>query len=392
MDGIEDQEEIAHLLTGKIKDAKDLLEKISGFTHLNGKAKLERRIMSELKFLEKLQMPNSCLKKDHILSSNLPSLSAIVSILETSANPVAVLHPFPFKHSSLSRLDVDVVANDGATWYKVTARNPEALNEISKGKTDFGQKSIVHQTKLFLQCADENPHLFKSPKVVFYFASGVGRTLASKVKQLGAQVLGDLVDLDSSEEDDSSTDEEQIELPRQLAPLVGVDEDKLFLDITCLVAYVSSMTNGFVNFKFTKDIYNQQAEWERLRPAKPLLDSLFAKKQLTTCSSAFEDFKTLVQTMGGLGEKKRTEDLIQRLQIIPDSPSVRVLALKLSSNVKERSRIIFGTADHHRIVIVTANTGFIRSAEGQGVFIAAYCHEPRVLTEAQEALSLPLNL
>ena len=147
---------------------------------------------------------------------------------------------------------------------------------------------------------------------------------------------------------------------------------KLFLDITCMVAYVSSMTNGGANYRFPKTIYNQQAEWERQSPAKPKLDVLFQDKELVTCREALFDFQTLVERMGGPGEKERTCDLIRRLHIVEDSPCGRVSKLQLTSNVKPRSRLIFSTAHHLGIVIVTANTGFVRSAASQ-VFYFVFC-------------------
>lgn len=142
---------------------------------------------------------------------------------------------------------------------------------------------------------------------------------------------------------------------------------KLFLDITCMVAYVSSMTNGGANYRFPRTIYNQQAEWERKSPAKPKLDALFQGKELVTCREALYDFQTLVERMGGPGEKERTRDLISRLQIVEDSACGKVAKLQLTSNVKPRSRLIFSTADQLGIVIVTANTGFVRSAASQVV-------------------------
>lgn len=60
---------------------------------------------------------------------------------------------------------MDVVANGGAVWYKATARNPEALEEISRGRSEHGQKSITHAARLYRHCADKNLHHFKPPKV-----------------------------------------------------------------------------------------------------------------------------------------------------------------------------------------------------------------------------------
>ena len=230
--------------------------------------------------------------------------------------------------------------------------------------------------------------------MVFHFFNSISSTIAVKLRKLGVDVEGDVRPVmedeysgsdstsscDDTDEEDSQDYEEDDEVEEEHnAPhsnhcnIVQQQSNKLFLDITCMVAYVSSMTNGGANFRFPKTIYNQQAEWERLSPAKPKLDALFADKQLVTCREALIDFQMLVERMGGPGEKQRTQDLITRLDIVDDSPSGRVLSqLQLTSNVKTRSRSIFCTADQLGIVIVTANTGFVRSAASQVIFLLSF--------------------
>nr|CAG4646547.1 EOG090X0CWG [Macrothrix elegans] len=396
------------LITARLEEATILLARLEqDFSVINGIKKLEKRISAELKFLQKLQDHGPSLKKEHILSSNLSSLAAVVDILAKSTNPIAVLKPFNVFYPPKNRIEVDVVSDGGATWYKAIARKAEALDDISKGRSSCGQKSVLHQAKIYLNCAREHLHHFRQPQVVFCFFNGIGVSLASKLRKMGIQVEGNLIALDESHpviedsedeesdvgEETTSEDEEisaDLELPPPVAPPT-VHQDKLFLDITCMVAYVSSMTNGGAGFRFPKAIYNQQGEWERKRPAKSLLDALFAGKQLVTCLEALNDFEGLVNRMGGPGELKRTAELRRRLLVVDNDPSDRVIHLQLTSNIKERSRIIFGTADQLGISIVTANTGFIRSASSQGVDIAYYEHEPRVLTEQQEAFSMPLS-
>lgn len=224
---------------------------------------------------------------------------------------------------------------------------------------------------------------------MFHFFNSISSTIAVKLRKLGVDVEGDVrpvmedefsgsdtsSDWDSDEDDSGDYEEEEDEENNGMATLphsnhcnMVQQSDKLFLDITCMVAYVSSMTNGGANYRFPKTIYNQQAEWERVSPAKPKLDALFGDKQLVTCREALIDFQTLVERMGGPGEKQRTQDLISRLDIVDDSPCGRVSHLQLTSNVKTRSRLIFCTADQLGIVIVTANTGFVRSAASQVIY------------------------
>ena len=118
-------------------------------------------------------------------------------------------------------------------------------------------------------------------QVIFCFANNVSRTLAAELNQLGIHVEGELIDLEeSSEEEDSDSSDDydsdsdssddddndccgSIEcdtLPNQIEDQhVSSGLNKLFLDITCMVAYVSSMTNGGANYIFPRDIYNLQA-------------------------------------------------------------------------------------------------------------------------------------
>lgn len=84
-----------------------------------------------------------------------------------------------------------------------------------------------------------------------------------------------------------------------------------------------------------------------------------------TCRQAVDSFSDLVETLGGPGEKERAAELMARLSVLDDGPSQCVLDLPLSANISQRSRVIFGTADQQRLLIVTANSGFVRSAKGQ---------------------------
>lgn len=193
---------------------------------------------------------------------------------------------------------------------------------------------------------------------------------------MGISVEGNIISVDSlstdsnpdSSSDDTETDDEPQEDERPDSHClhhIVAENGNIFLDITAMVAYVSSMTNGGAYFRFPRAIYNQQAEWERMSPAKPTLEKLFQRKQLVTCREALVDFQTLVDKMGGPNEKQRTSDLIHRLHVVENSLCGRVANLQLTSNVKERSRLIFNTADRLGIVIVTANIGFVRSAASQ---------------------------
>ncbi|XP_057377328.1 UPF0415 protein C7orf25 homolog [Daphnia carinata] len=404
-----DIEDLKNLVLCKVQEGENLLQQMHcHFANVEGSKKLERRIRSEIKFLQRLLDVKMEVKKEHMLSSNLGSLAAVVDILHKCESPTAIFKPFSLKNGSSNRIEVDVVSEGGTVWHKAIARKAEALEDISKGRSSCGQKSVIDQASAYIKCARLHPHLFNPPQVVFHFFNSISSSIVAKLKKRGVEVEGEIrpimensfseSDTSSSDSDDDSEGyEEYNEMYRGLStsPDTNLDNakqsDKLFLDITCMVAYVSSMTNGGANYIFPRAIYNQQAEWERSSPAKPKLDALFEDKHLVTCREALTDFQTLVERMGGTGEKQRMRELIARLDIVEDTPCGRVGQLQLTSNVKPRSRLIFSTADQLGIVIVTANTGFVRSAASQGIEIAHFVHEPRVLTEQQEPFSIPLK-
>lgn len=130
-------------------------------------------------------------KKEHLQSTNLIHLNAIVARLFGSSKPVNVLKPFKYQES---RLEVDIVCNDGASWVKVIARNARALTLISMGNGEYGQKSVLDQAACYLECAKHYPHLYRPPDIVFHFAYGIEVPLAMRLEHAGVIVEGDRIE------------------------------------------------------------------------------------------------------------------------------------------------------------------------------------------------------
>jgi len=131
-------------------------------------------------------------------------------------------------------------------------------------------------------------------------------------------------------------------------------------------------------------ILTEQARQERKSSVKNQLESAFIGKKLVSCETAISDFMTIVNTVGGENEKMRAKDLVEnKLTIVPDALSEDVANLKLSDQIKDRSKIIFGTGDHMKILTVTSNKGFIRAAQSQGLTLPVILHESRALTESK---------
>ena len=160
--------------------------------------------------------------------------------------------------------------------------------------------------------------------------------------------------------------------------------NKVNLDITTLIALVSSLTNGNCFSKFKDEVLNLQAEEEQSEPLLPVLNSFLHGKELFVCRTALDDFNKILATIGGKMELERAEELMKRLSIVEDRPSVRAMQLAGSASIKERSKIIFGTGDTLQAVTSTANKSFVRAAHDQGVDFSVFFHSSRALTEKKE--------
>jgi len=398
-----DPEALKSDLREKIDLGQELLEKLSdvNLKNVQGIAKLEKKVRQEVKFLEKFLVTGqlSKLKKEHLQCSNLVHLESIIVELCKVYKPQAVMQVFNLcnKDGDVSKkVVVDIVGKDGHTWIKVVARNPRALDLNSQGGNQYGQKSIMDQVKEFVKCSRQNPTMFKTPVVKFVFANGITSSLDRKIRSKGAAVDGVIVNIeevdeDSDEESDSDDEESDDDDDEWTEPEFdeNVDTTRLNLDITAMIAYVSALTNEDKKLRFNEKILNDQAEWERRRPVKPVLENLFKEKELIACESAMRDFKTIVATLGGEGEKKRTEDLCRQVVVVPDQISHRLQQLHLTGKIKDRSRAIFGTGDSLRVITITANSGFVRACKGRGVSLAVITHESRALSEDKEKFALP---
>jgi len=402
-----DPSELREDLREKICFGKEMLAQLANnrFKKVQGLPKLEKKVRQELKFLEKFESPENVneLKKEHISCSNLVHLGSIIEQLFLVQNPSSVMQPFNLtQDSKVKKICVDIVCDKGQSWLKVVARNPIALDQNSQGGSQFGQRSFIDQVKELVRCAAQNELLFRAPSVRIIFASGVTKSLHRRISKIGAQVDGEIVVTGDEEEDDGDEDDdgfsdhmesssEESETEADYDGIDGIDETKLNLDITAMIAYVSALTNGRNMFQYKEKILSEQAVWERSNPVKPELDKIFLNKELICCQSAMKDFTTILNTLGGEGERERGLQFIQRIKVVPDSHSVKTEGLQMSGKIKDRSLCIFATGDNLRVLTVTANTGFIRAAAGQGANFAVVTHQSRALTEDKEKFATALQ-
>ncbi|XP_016128088.1 UPF0415 protein C7orf25 homolog [Sinocyclocheilus grahami] len=425
-----------------IRVAKELLERVDKICsrqgrEVEGRAKLCSKLRAELKFLQKVEAGKVVIKESHLQSTNLTHLRAIVESAENLENVVSVLHAFAYEgpDGQKQTLVVDVVANGGHTWVKAIGRKAEALHNIWQGRGQYGDKSVIRQAEDFLEASRQQPVQYSNPHIIFAFYNGVSSPMADKLKEMGISVRGDIVAvntiIEGGEDEDSEDKHGCVEEEEENEALVEVEEEeeeddddddsddtdlmhtrvdrdtivaslafptevkvdvcnRVNLDITTLITYVSSLSHSNCHFTFKEVVLTEQAAQERHEKVLPRLEEFIKGKELFACHSAVEDFRVILDTLGGLGEKSRAEELLARLKVVPDQPSERTQRLVMSSKVNRRSLMIFGTGDTLRAITMTANSGFVRSAANQGVRYSAFIHQPRALTEGKEWRATPI--
>nr|XP_006002180.2 PREDICTED: UPF0415 protein C7orf25 homolog isoform X2 [Latimeria chalumnae] len=403
----------------RIVSAKELIERAQALSFsqkggIEGGAKLCSKLKAELKFLQKVEAGKVTIKESHLQSTNLTHLKAVVESAESLDDVVSVLHVFSYqdRFGVKQTIVVDVVANGGHTWVKAIGRKAEALHNIWQGRGQYGDKSIVEQAEDYLQASMQQPVQYSNPHIIFAFYNGLSSPMAEKLKDMGISVRGDIVAVNSVVElnDNSNTSaNESDEEPSEPFNVTKVDRativasvdfptevkvdicNRVNLDITTLITYVSSLSHGGCYFIFKEKVLTEQAAEERQEKVLPQLEEFMKGKELFACESAVRDFQAILETLGGAGERARARELIDRVTVVPDQPSERALKLVTSSKINSRSITIFGTGDTLKAVTVTANSGFVRAACNQGIKFSVFIHQPRALTESKESVAMPLS-
>ncbi|XP_072886886.1 UPF0415 protein C7orf25 homolog isoform X2 [Hemitrygon akajei] len=406
------------VLSERITEARELLERAEALSRsraggVQGGPKLCSKLKAELKFLRKVETGKVSVKESHLQSTNLTHLKAVIESAESLEDVVSLLRVFNYQEHSGERQSVmvDVVANGGLTWVKAIGRKAEALHSIWVGRGQYGDKSIVEQAEDYLEASRQQLVQYSNPHVVFAFYNGISSPMAEKLKEMGLSVRGDIVAVNSvidfmEEGDKSSDSEEDLEEPLQVTKVdrstivasvafpteVKVDScNRANLDITTLITFVSAVSHGGCHFIFKEKVLTEQASQERGESVLPKLQAFMKDKELFACESAVRDFQAILETLGGPGEKARAQKLLQGITVVPDQPSERASQLETSAKINSRSITIFGTGDALKAITMTANSGFVRAADNQGVKFSVFIHQPRALTESKESTATPLH-
>uniref|UniRef100_A0A3B3YLE9 DUF1308 domain-containing protein n=1 Tax=Poecilia mexicana TaxID=48701 RepID=A0A3B3YLE9_9TELE len=383
-------------LRDRISSAQALLQRAEHLCPgVEGHQKLCGKLRAELRFLRRVEAGELQVKQSHLHSTNLTHLTAIVDSAQNLEDVVALLHVFSYRDAAgrCRTLVVDVVADVGLTWVKAVGRKAEALHNIWQGRGQYGDKSVVRQAEDFLLASRQLPVNYRHPRIVFAFYNGVSSPMADRLRHLGVAVRGDIVAVRGEELASSLTQVQRGTVLARLAfPLPPLPEEcgRVNLDITTLIAYVSALSHGRCHFSFREPVLTEQAAQERRWPVLPSLDAFMAGKQLFACHAAVTDFRAILDTLGGPGEKERAQTLLARLHLVDDQPSERSRRLTPSAKVNRRSLAIFGTGDFLRAVTMTANSRFVRAAANQGVRYSVFIHQPRALTEGKEWRATPI--
>lgn len=117
-------------------------------------------------------------------------------------------------------------------------------------------------------------------------------------------------------------------------------------------------------------------------PVRYQLRIYVQEQQMVMTQTAFDEFTSIVQTVGSSSEQARASRLLQKVTLIPDNPSVRALNLQPTKSLGVNDIIILGTGDQLGIVTMTADAKAVRAASSQGVDFSVYLHPPLPLTGA----------
>lgn len=176
-------------------------------------------------------------------------------------------------------------------------------------------------------------------------------------------------ELDHSKESTSDS-EKDLDLQSLNTSVLSTEIRLLNLDVSALLAYITNMANGYNNYVYREPLLTQQAEMEKKRPIKPILENLFRDKELMVCQTAYNNFMNIIDVIGGPKEAQRAHELLKKVRIVDDVATGRIMELRLGGKIKDRSRLIFATGESMKSITVSANEGFVRAARMQvNIFI-----------------------
>ncbi|CAN8239645.1 unnamed protein product [Cochlearia groenlandica] len=389
---------------------------------------------SELSFLSSL----SIVASPHPLSVNIGYIESIVRILRlpfvTGVSRVCKSLSLP-----IGSVHVDLVCTlwKAPVWIIVSDRNPKYITWKGDSHGSKGLKSKIEH----VLAAARSTTTLKPSSVILFFANGLLWPILEKLKdEFGAVDFDFGLDSDSSmfdfECEETMEEGEWVNVVRNRSYKEAVSvEIKLIdqchslafaesevvaqvevaelgefssfistmrlkgedcfvnFDTTALVALVSGITNGCAErivdmpeveleekFKGNTVFVIAQARSEIEDPVLVKMGTLLSGRQGIVCESVVSEFKELVSMYGGYNEKHRAEQLLNRLMVVNDDPTDRMMGLPTTRKLAMKNKIVFGTGDRWRAPTLTANMGFVRAVAQSGMSLSTIEHSPRALT------------
>ena len=62
-------------------------------------------------------------------------------------------------------------------------------------------------------------------------------------------------------------------------------------------------------------------------------------KKMYVCQTALDDFRSILETLGGPEEKRRAEELLSDVTVVQDDPSERTKDMPYSLKIRDRSKV-----------------------------------------------------
>lgn len=87
-----------------------------------------------------------------------------------------------------------------------------------------------------------------------------------------------------------------------------------------------------------------------------IMSFVFIDRKLVCCETAHRDFLEILATVGGENEKKRADEMLKNVTVVPDDPSEQALLLEKTSKIKERSKVTSRTISHFLCRIISCAT------------------------------------
>ncbi|XP_070508138.1 UPF0415 protein C7orf25 homolog [Chironomus tepperi] len=370
---MENCENIESLIDEKVNLAMELIDKLeSNYSKVDGAIKTKRSIEKEIKFLQKLKSVNdieNVRRKLHC--TNLIFYSHLVNSLErySKYHKITAIAQIKRRNIDDKSIRIDIVCDDSdeVLWIKIIARNSESIIDEVMGRCEYGCKDIIEVGEEYLDMAlDTEQNFFRPPKVIFDFLNPIDENIENELEENGI-ILGRKYLACESLRDDQQVSK------------------TLNIDVTTMLAYISELCNGGINYKFNEKILDDQATLERKEPIKPVLDKIFEGKKLIACETAVKSFDEIIKLLAGPNEKRRAEEFKSRITVLPDvEHPEEIINVDLSAQIKERSRKIFAFGIYHKAVTTSSNCGFKRAAKMRNLDIPMINHSARVLTELKQ--------